>query len=349
MNREGIRKIIVLLPGVLCALALAFVLWKWVVPVAAPFIIAWLSATAVRAPAVRMSAVTRIPERVCRAFLAIFFTLMVFGVFGVFIWQLAAFLAKFAVDISNSGALEKIIAAVTEVRLPFGDTVGSDGIGESIKEGIQGLISKLVSSLGSLVASFAAAVPKSFLFIVVTVISIVYFALDLEKINSAVSRILPDRWARKISLLRERFFKICYKYVKSYLQMMLITFALLLVGFLIIGERRAVSLAIVVSLVDLLPILGIGTVLVPWSVFCLAAGELVKGVSLLILFVVAVVVRELLEPRIMGKNLGIHPLLTLITIYVGYELFGFLGMIFLPAVAVTVSALFDKDDTSEIG
>lgn len=131
--------------------------------------------------------------------------------------------------------------------------------------------------------------------------------------------------------------------------MMLITFALLLVGFLIIGERRAVSLALVVSLVDLLPILGIGTVLVPWSVFCLAAGELVKGVSLLILFVVAVVVRELLEPRIMGKNLGIHPLLTLITIYVGYELFGFLGMIFLPAVAVTVSALFDKDDTSEIG
>ena len=130
---------------------------------------------------------------------------------------------------------------------------------------------------------------------------------------------------------------------------MLLTFAIVLVGFLIIGIENAVGVAILVSLVDLLPILGIGTVMVPWAIFSFAIGEHVRGVGLLVLFVVAVVIRELAEPKIVGENLGIHPLITLIAIYSGYALFGFVGLILFPVIAVLICTLLDKDDAAKIG
>ena len=349
MNRERVEHVALLLLGTVCGGILLVVLLRHVLPVILPFIIAWLVAFTVREPAKKLNSITHVPTKVLRPVLAILFTLLVFSAVGILIWQLASFLWRFATDVSESGALYKILDTLSNPSLPLPDGINAEGLGQSIKSGIEKLLSSVISTLGNLIADIAAFVPKSFLFIVITVISLVYFSVDLERINSAVKRLLPQKIGRIVSDTRRRLFSAIGKYVKSYLQIMLLTFAIVLTGFLIIGIENAVGVAILVSLVDLLPILGIGTVMVPWAIFSFAIGEHVRGVGLLVLFVVAVVIRELAEPKIVGENLGIHPLITLIAIYSGYALFGFVGLILFPVIAVLICTLLDKDDAAKIG
>jgi len=114
--------------------------------------------------------------------------------------------------------------------------------------------------------------------------------------------------------------------------------ALLLAGFLLLNVERAVLAALLTSLVDLLPVLGVGTVLVPWSVLAFLSGDVFRGVGLLVLFGIMVVVRQFLEPRIVGGSLGIHPLLTLLAVFAGFRLFGFAGMLGAPILLYAVKA-----------
>lgn len=348
MNREKIEQIALLLLGIVCGGILLVVFLRYILPVILPFIIAWLVAFTVREPAKKLNAITHIPSKVLRPALAILFTLLVFSVVGILVWQLASFLWRFASDVSESGALYMILDTLANPSLPLPDGINAEGLGQSIRDGIEKLLSSVISTLGNLIADIAAFVPKSFLFVIITVISLVYFSVDLERINSVIKRLLPQKIGRVVSDTRRRLFTVIGKYVKSYLQIMLIIFTIVLIGFLIIGVENAVGVAILVSLVDLLPILGIGTVMIPWAIFSLAIGEHVRAVGLLVLFVVAVVIRELAEPKIVGENLGIHPLITLIAIYVGYALFGFIGLILFPVIAVLICALFDKDNSPEV-
>ena len=130
---------------------------------------------------------------------------------------------------------------------------------------------------------------------------------------------------------------------------MLITFGIMLIGLFILGIERAALIAVIIALLDLFPILGVGIVLVPWSIFELALGNNGRGIGLIVIFVSYTVIREIIEPKIIGKSLDVHPALTLVSLYVGYALFGGLGLIVFPILAVLVCQLFKKDKSTEVG
>ena len=135
---------------------------------------------------------------------------------------------------------------------------------------------------------------------------------------------------------------------RSYLIIMLITASEMLVGFLVIGVNNAPLLALCVSLLDMLPVIGVGTVLVPWSVFELLFGNFSRGIGLSVLFFVNLVVRQIIEPKILGKNLGIHPIISLVMLYLGYAVFGIFGLLLVPLFAVILNILIDKKNSSEV-
>ena len=114
----------------------------------------------------------------------------------------------------------------------------------------------------------------------------------------------------------------------------LITFVELFVGFLILQVDYAFVLAILIAFVDFLPVLGTGAILAPWGIIALLTKNYFLGIGIIVLFVVMTVIRQIIEPKIVGKSLGVHPILTLIAIYLGYKLFGIVGMIFLPIAAL---------------
>ena len=129
---------------------------------------------------------------------------------------------------------------------------------------------------------------------------------------------------------------------------MLITFVLMLIGFSILGVRYALILSLALAVLDILPLFGVGTVLVPYSVICFVSGDVRLGVGLALLFVANEVIRQLAEPRILGKNLGIHPLISVILLYAGYSLFGFFGLLLLPLFAVGINCFIKKTKPADI-
>jgi predicted PurR-regulated permease PerM len=118
-----------------------------------------------------------------------------------------------------------------------------------------------------------------------------------------------------------------------------ITFLVLTIGFFLLQISYAPVWAALISLVDALPVLGTGIILVPWSFICFLQGNSIRAVGLLGTYVVAVLLRSVLEPRFVGKQLGLDPLVTLFSMYAGYRLFGLGGMILSPLLAVTATQL----------
>ena len=186
------------------------------------------------------------------------------------------------------------------------------------------------------------------MFLLVTLIALVYFCLDLEKINSSVKALLPERVAKALSAFRSSTFSVLGKYVASYLIILLITFTVMITGLLIIGVKKAPLIALIIALFDILPIIGVGTVLLPWSIFEFASGSVARGVGLLLLFLVNTVVRQFSEPRIVGKSVDLHPILTLVLIYSGYALFGVVGIALVPVFSVIVGLLFKNKSTAKV-
>ena len=101
-------------------------------------------------------------------------------------------------------------------------------------------------------------------------------------------------------------------------------------------------LSIITAIVDILPVLGTGTVLVPWAIYNFVTGNIGLGIGLIIMYVLITVIRQILEPRLVALNVGIHPVLTLMGMYLGVQLFGVIGIFILPITFVLVKALNDE-------
>ena len=112
-------------------------------------------------------------------------------------------------------------------------------------------------------------------------------------------------------------------------------------GLLVLGRKNALPLALVIAVVDALPVFGAGTILIPWGVISFLRGSTVLGIGLLVLYALCSVSRAFLEPRFLGKQIGLNPLLTLIALYAGYRLFGILGMILLPFAVILLKQLYE--------
>ena len=124
---------------------------------------------------------------------------------------------------------------------------------------------------------------------------------------------------------------------------MLLTWLTVSVGFWVLGIRGGFLWAMLVALVDAVPMLGTGLVLLPWALVSFLQGLQLRAVGLCVLVGVAAVLRTTLEPRLVGKQLGLDPLVTLVCLYVGYRLWGFLGLLFAPMLAGVIFSVIKKE------
>ena len=165
-------------------------------------------------------------------------------------------------------------------------------------------------------------------------------ALEPGQIGRFLETHLPPRIAVNLPKWRARAKAVSFRYLRAYLLILLTTFAELFVGFLILRVRYAFLLSLLIAVVDIFPVLGVGTVLIPWAVVLLIRKNFYLGFGLLILYGVVTVLRQIIEPRLVGKSLGLHPLAALIASYAGWRWFGFLGMALGPVAAMAVKALW---------
>ena len=334
--------------GIVSVGVIFVVFTRKIFPIILPFLIAWLLSAATASPAHKLSKKIKAPERVIRLVMSVVATVFFFSATSLLIWQATSALWGFLSDIGRENRVYELLGSLLSSDMPiFGDVLPSE-LTDKIGEAMEKLVSGCLTLLAEGITSLAGAIPQLFLFIIVTLIALVYFALDYDKINGFILSLISEKAVAGFIKLRDDILKIIRKYILSYSLIMLITYLTLLGGFWLLGVDHAPVIAFFIAVLDILPILGVGTVLVPWSILELVMGNRFLGIGLILLFVVNAVIRQLSEPKIVGKSLNLHPLITLMVIYVGYALFGFAGMIILPVIAVGIGAILKRDDSAKI-
>ena len=155
-------------------------------------------------------------------------------------------------------------------------------------------------------------------------------------LKAEIKKILPEDKYRFLFTLKQSFLKACGGYIRAQLIIMSIVFCILLIGFVVLDVRFAVLLAFVISMIDAIPVLGTGMILNPWAVVCLLQGDFVTAAGLAGLYVIILVMRQFVEPRILSGQLGIHPIITLVAMYTGLKVIGIFGMILGPLTALII-------------
>lgn len=210
----------------------------------------------------------------------------------------------------------------------FADDFG--GFLTSVRNSLGSAVSDISMKLLSRISGFAAGIPGVVVQVLFAVISSFFFTLDFESILSYLKAHLPDSIVKLLSKIRGSSLKTLGRYARSYALIMLITFAELSLGLLLIGVKHPFAAAFAIAMFDILPVLGTGGILVPWALVRLLCGDLKGFIGLLALWAVISVVRNIIEPKIVGRQVGLHPLATLISMYVGTKLFGVIGLFMLP-------------------
>lgn len=235
-------------------------------------------------------------------------------------------LPKYITEVYNN--LGVLINQVTDiyVGLPHEITGNVQGVFSNLTKTLSELLDKVVK--GAVIT--ATSIPEVLVFIVITILSTYFLSSDREKIYNYFRSHLPDSWIVRFQSIKNDLFSALFAYIKAQLIMMTITFTELFAGFSIIGVKYSLVLAFSISIIDALPILGTGGVLVPWSIYSFLTGDIRTGVSLLILYAIVLSVRQMVEPKIISHQIGLHPLVTLTAMYTGLQMFGVPGMILGP-------------------
>ena len=310
-----------------------------------PFLIAWGIAFLVRPVAVCISKRLKLPRRAVSGALALFSTLLFLGVLLFIVWLLLRQMWGLLSGLIDGGGFDELLSVVMSEGA-LGKLFGS--LGESVAQTLYSIAASLLSSLASIISGWVRVVPKVVLFIIITVVASVYFSVDLEGINAAIKAVIPKSTAARLIKFKDGFISFGLKYLRAYLILMSVSFVVVLLGLTLLKVKYALLLALVIAMLDVLPVIGVGTVIIPWSVFCFAIGRGGLGAGLLVLLLVHEIVRQVIEPKILGKSLGIHPLITLILLYVGLAVFGVTGLLLVPVVCVVLDILAGKNHTAKV-
>lgn len=204
-----------------------------------------------------------------------------------------------------------------------------------------GLLDRGAAALLGMAGHAAQHIPGSLVTLGTTVLAsyLICQRLPLLRQRLAVSSAWQGSW--RPTLLR--LLRNGKAWLTAQLKLSSVTFAIVLGGFLLLGVKQKLLMALLTALVDAVPLLGTGTILLPWALVNLLSGEPVRSVGLLGIYVTALLTRSALEPRLLGRQLGLDPLAALACLYVGYRLWGFGGMIIAPILAVTARELCRSD------
>lgn len=195
---------------------------------------------------------------------------------------------------------------------------------ESFKVGSLGVIKKI---------------PNFFMILVIGIVSCFFMLYDKENIEDFVYRQIPKSFRNKLQIVKEGVLTVVFGYIKAQLIIMTIMGTICFIGLTFIKAPYALLIAFIISLVDTLPVLGSGTILIPWGIYNLITKNYKFAIGLFIIYLVMLVTRQFIEHKIIGKQIGLHPLATLISIYVGLKLLGVIGIIIAPIFVVIIKLL----------
>lgn len=210
-------------------------------------------------------------------------------------------------------------------------------VGHTIGLLVQRIASPTVEAAGNV----AMRIPNMMVNVVVTILAAYFFLAEREHILEFWRRYLPKEGSRYYQNLKGDIRKLLGGYFMAQFKIMFMVALILLAGFVVLGIRYSFLLAILIALLDFLPLFGTGTVLLPWAVVKLISGEYMLAAGLALLYVVSQVARQMIQPKIVGDSMGLSPLFTLVLLYVGFKVRGISGMILAVPLGILGMRLYE--------
>lgn len=219
----------------------------------------------------------------------------------------------------------------------------SDGINKALDNLSNNLANYLkpVVDVATGTIQFAFSLPQVLIFVIVTILATYFMTSDKYRITKFLDSQIPSEWLRNTRKVINNVFSALFGWLRAQLILMSVTFGEILIGFLIIGIENALLLAMLIALVDALPILGTGSILIPWAIVDLLTGNTRQGISLALLWLITLFVRQLIEPKVVGNQIGIHPLFTLFGMYIGLKLWKIFGLFLGPICVVIIKQILE--------
>lgn len=344
MQQQRIRSFILYTLAAVCAAGWGFFALRVLLPATLPFWLGLLIAAVLRPVTLLFSRLLRLKRR--RA--AVFVTALFYTLLGLLLWLLLTLLwGQFCSIAARLPQLYKTVflpaladffewlSALLARFAP--DLSGAVQLWmQSFASAAAKLSTSASSALLAACTDIAGKIPLWFLTVVVTIFCSGFISLDYPKVMQLLLLPIPQKLRPGLARLKNFAATTLLRLVRAYLLLLLITFGELCLGLWLLGVGPFAAVAAVIALLDLLPVIGTGSVLVPWAVLALLGGESGLGWGLIVLYLVITVARNFLEPRIVGSSIGLPPLLSLVCVYAGLRLFGVLGAVLMPCAALTV-------------
>jgi sporulation integral membrane protein YtvI len=326
--------------------AVLFVLALLLFKLLFPFALAWLLALLLQPAIGKLSLRTGLSHKTS-AILILLITLLAGG--ALVGWLCSRLITELP-ELADSAvqAAETISEKVQEItahlhqKIPFLRSISekdrSELLGKLLREGIVALSQAIPAFAGSFLISLPGALFVSVIFLMAAF----YLTTDFEGVSRYLSSLLPRKAVQKIGGLRQRLFSTTLSYLRAYWILQTITFAELLLTFLFLRVRYAITLALILALLDALPAIGTGVVLLPWGLIAFFTGDWKRGLFLCAVWLIVTLIRQFLEPRIIGAQLGLHPLAALAAVWAGFRLLGFWGLLLAPVGAILLRGVLDS-------
>lgn len=330
-----------------------FFLVKYIGPVLFPFFVAFLVAWMLSKPIDVVAEKTHLKRKLVAVFAVILFFACIGAFFcfvgnrlAGFVQSISAVLTAFLSD-SIFPMLETFFvwieqicsgsAANTNIVSATGDTESAEVLAQAGKV-LSGVSEKAIDG----VSNVAACIPEIFMKIVIAVIATVFIELEFHDISKFLRNQIPEKWRKTVTEAKTYFMETFGKCIFSYGMIFVLTYVELVLGFLVLGIDGAFVIALVIALLDILPVLGTGTVLLPWSVLAAFAGNIKISIGIFLLYLVITVIRNIAEPKLVGRQMGLSPVVMLPCMLVGLKLFGIIGMFGLPLAVAFFKDLNDR-------
>ncbi|MFX4262537.1 sporulation integral membrane protein YtvI [Pelotomaculum propionicicum] len=328
--------------GILIAtLVIAAVAFKLVIPYFLPFLLGLILALAME-PVVKFFLRLKI-SRLAATSMAMLVTVGSLGVvmwfaISTLVWELARFISNLphftSFLKSQSFLLAQKLHSISE-GFPPEIAVHLDKNTERISE----ILSENLSLLAGGTLHLIANLPNQLLIVVIMLIAAFFISKDLLKIKKWLADSIPEEFHCKLRFMADDLYRASIGFIKAQIILSVISAIIIMIGLTVIGAEYVVTVSLLSGLFSPVPVIGVGAVFIPLIVFNLITGNTYMTVGLLILFAVVIVAKHSLEPKVLGENIGIDPLAVLISLYAGYELLGFYGLILGPFVLITYNAL----------
>lgn len=349
MTLDEKKKFILNVAFVVTVYAVLYFVFVYVIHWVMPFLIGFLIALALRP-------ITKFLNKILNSKgkgIAVFVVAAFYATVALILWLLITFLFTQLTDLINImpnlyfNKIEPLLLEFNDWIVANTKTISPDAantLSQIITNGIS-YISDIIKNTSitvvQIVTKLISNFPLYLISVIFTIVLSVFISVEYNNITTFIKRQLPEKFNSTFEEARVFLTGTLWKMIKSYIIIMFITFLEILTGLSLLKVNYALPIAAIIAVLDIMPVVGTGGIIIPWAIIELILKNYTLGIGLLLLYLTVTVIRNIIEPRIVGHQIGLHPIITITVMYAGLRLFGFFGLLVAPIIAILVKYLND--------